>query len=262
MPLPSGVTTARVSFGQAVTTTGLPADLVFTVAPTHAVVHQASGVTIAPLADTFSAESGIGGYVDLPHTDQPGFVDTAGNPFTNWAYVIEGYWKRGTAVAPFRREFQIPRGQSAVDLDLIPEGETRPAVSAPTLVVTSINGQTGAVELDLNGFDPADLDEVRTEIATVRSASSAAASAAQTASVVADSAYDRAGAALSSAAQAATAASAVQTRVDALKPGLPGGAILADSDGLVPLSALPPVPGSGFVLAPIPGHPRYLTVVQ
>lgn len=148
MSLPSGIKTGVLTFGQAVSFTGQSAELVVTITPTHPVVHSASGVTLAPFTETFGTTSGLPGTVALPYTDQDGFIDASGRAFKGWAYTAEGYWKLGGRQITFKRPFQFPTGQNTLDLDLIPEGTISVPVSAPTAVVTSVNGQTGAITLD------------------------------------------------------------------------------------------------------------------
>jgi hypothetical protein len=83
--------------------------------------------------------------VTLP-TIQPGFVDEAGNAVISWPYTARVRFEYGgkTRHAPLR-SFTIPQGQTAVDLATVAAGPATPALTAPSAVVTSINGQTGAV---------------------------------------------------------------------------------------------------------------------
>lgn len=149
MPLPPGISTGTVTFGQAVSLIG-GGDTAMTIEikPTHNVVHQATGIQLLDFAETVTLDEGVPGSISLPHTDQAGFIDAAGNAFSGWAYIATGNWRRGNETRTFTKRFQILTGQTSIDLDLLPNGSITVPVSAPVLPVTSFLGKTGAIEAE------------------------------------------------------------------------------------------------------------------
>lgn len=149
MPLPPGISTGTVTFGQAVSLIG-GGDTAMTIEikPTHNVVHAATGIQLLDFAETVKLDEGVPGSITLPHTDQAGFIDAAGNAFSGWAYIATGNWRRGNETRTFTKRFQILSGQNSIDLDLLPNGSITVPVSAPVLPVTSFLGKTGAIEAE------------------------------------------------------------------------------------------------------------------
>jgi hypothetical protein len=157
MVLPAGVTTALVYKKAPVSFGGSQAKVLLEITPSVRLVHSATGTPLADYVEQVNPEEGGVAQVLLPHTDQPGFQDEAGNAFVNWHYTARiRYEKNGhqPKTLPLQ-SFQVPSGQTEVDLSLIPHGTPAIATSTPMLTVTSINGQTGAVEID--GMDYATL---------------------------------------------------------------------------------------------------------
>jgi hypothetical protein len=138
-----------VTFGQAVSLIG-GGDTAMTIEikPTHNVVHAATGIQLLDFAETVTLDEGVPGSISLPHTDQAGFIDAAGNAFSGWAYIATGNWRRGNETRTFTKRFQILSGQTSIDLDLLPNGSITVPVSAPVLPVTSFLGKTGAIDED------------------------------------------------------------------------------------------------------------------
>jgi hypothetical protein len=93
-----------------------------------------------------TASEGVAVQFTLPHTNQVGFQDEAGNAYQNWYYTatIQYSTDKGTK-APFTKVFQLTTGQTTVDLDLLPSGAPAMPYTAPIAGVTSVNGSTGAV---------------------------------------------------------------------------------------------------------------------
>jgi hypothetical protein len=82
----------------------------------------------------------------LPHTDQAGFQDEAGNAYQNWYYTATIQYQSGKVTKPaFTKVFQLAVGQTTVDLDLLPSGSPAMPYTAPVATVTSVNGQNGAI---------------------------------------------------------------------------------------------------------------------
>lgn len=147
--LPAGITTALVHMDAPLSFIGDPGRLHVTITPSVALVWAATGTPIADFIDTIYTDPGVDLEIDLPHTDQPGFLNSAGEETINWSYRVKvKYEKNGQKKTFPDRDFQIPSGQTAVDLALIPAGTAvTPPVSAPVGTVSSVNGRTGAVIL-------------------------------------------------------------------------------------------------------------------
>ena len=154
MALPAGVTTclvfkkAPVSFGGALGSVALD------VTPSVRLVHTATGTPLVDFIESAAPVEGGVAQVMLPHTDQPGFQDEAGNAFINWHYTVRARHEKGSDKKHLPlTTFQITTGQTEIDLSLIPAGPAALPSSAPTATVTSINGQTGAVEIDGTNYE-------------------------------------------------------------------------------------------------------------
>ena len=148
MAIPAGISTALVHLDAPISFIGDPGQLHVTIKSSVPLVWAATGTPLANFIDNINPGEGTELAVELPHTDQPGFLDGNGNTFTGWSYVVEiVYEKSGEQVHFPTREFQILTGQDSVDLALVPAGESYVPVIAPILPVTSIEGFTGPVTL-------------------------------------------------------------------------------------------------------------------
>ena len=149
MVLPAGVTTCLVSKKAPVSFGGGQAKVYLEITPSVRLVHTATGTPLADFIETVSPLEGGVAQIILPHTNQPGFQDEAGNAFTNWHYTARVRYEKGNDKKhqPLTT-FQLPVGQSEVDLSLIPSGAAAFPTTAPIAAVTSINGETGAVTVE------------------------------------------------------------------------------------------------------------------
>lgn len=147
MSLPAGVTTCNVIFNTPLSFAGGTGTATLTVRPTQTIIWAATGQPLGAFSDTVTT-SAQPGSMALPVVDQPGFVDSAGNTVTNWAYTADVLWTVGTQNLSTHKSFQLLTGQTSVTFDLIPDGNTTIAVTAPTATVTSVNGATGPITLD------------------------------------------------------------------------------------------------------------------
>lgn len=159
MALPAGISTATVTVGVPVTFSGLPVRTNVTITPSAFLVHTATGHPLVNMIETATASDGVAVQFTLPHTDQAGFQDEAGNAYQNWYYTATIQYQTDKATkAPFTKVFQLATGQTTVDLDLLPGGNPAMPYSAPIAGVTSVNGQTGSVttptttDADVAGF--------------------------------------------------------------------------------------------------------------
>ena len=150
MPLPAGVTTCLVSKKAPVSFGGGQAKVYLEITPSVRLVHSATGTPLADFIETVEPLDGGVAQVILPHTDQPGFQDEAGNAFTNWHYTARARYQKGTDTKHLPlTTFQLKSAQTEVDLSLIPTGAAALPTTAPIAPVTSVNGQTGAVDTRL-----------------------------------------------------------------------------------------------------------------
>jgi hypothetical protein len=148
MALPAGVTTCLVFKKAPVTFGGGQAKVLLEVTPSVRLVHTATGTPLADFLEVIEPPDGGVAQAALPHTSQDGFQDEAGNAFKNWHYTAKiRYEKDGKYKHLPVLSFQIPAGQTQpIDLSLVPAGPAALPTSAPTAVVTSLNGATGAVD--------------------------------------------------------------------------------------------------------------------
>ena len=146
MALPAGVTTCLVTKKAPVSFGGGQAKVYLEITPSVRLVHTATGTPLADFIETVAPLEGGVAQIILPHTDQPGFQDEAGNAFTNWHYTARARYEKGNDKKHLPlTTFQIQTGQTEVDLSTIPSGAPSLPSLAPIATVTSINGETGAV---------------------------------------------------------------------------------------------------------------------
>jgi YD repeat-containing protein len=116
------------------------------VVPSATLVHAATGTPLVNFIEDVITTEGTSGQFVLPHTDQTGFQDEAGNSYQNWYYTatITYATDKGT-LPPRTKTFQLTTGQTVVDLDLLATGAPVLPYTAQTATVTSFAGRTGAV---------------------------------------------------------------------------------------------------------------------
>jgi hypothetical protein len=142
-----------VTIGVPVTFIGGAVRSTITITPSTFLIHAATGSPLVNLVETTATTDGVAAQFTLPHTDQDGFQDEAGNAYKNWYYTASIQYQNDRMVkAPITKVFQLAVGQTTVDLDLLPGGAPAMPYTAPTAVVTSVNGAIGAVTVPaLNG---------------------------------------------------------------------------------------------------------------
>jgi len=146
MVLPAGVTTCLVFKKAPVSFAGGSGKVYLEVTPSVRLVHTDTGTPFADFIESVIPVEGGVAQVMLPHTDQPGFQDEAGNAFIGWHYTARVRFEKGADKKHLAlTTFQVPTGQTEVDLSLIPSGVAALPTSAPIATVTSIDGLTGAV---------------------------------------------------------------------------------------------------------------------
>jgi hypothetical protein len=146
MVLPAGVTTCLVFKKAPVSFGGGQAKVYLEVTPSVRLVHTETGTPMADFLETVEPAEGGVAQMQLPHTDQAGFQDEAGNAFTNWHYTARvRYEKNNDKKHLPLTTFQLPTGQTEIDLSLIPTGAASLPTLAPIASVSSLAGLTGAV---------------------------------------------------------------------------------------------------------------------
>jgi hypothetical protein len=118
-------------------------------------VHIETGTPLVDFIEAVAPADGSVAQVMLPHTSQAGFRDTAGNAFTNWHYTARVRLKKQGHQPKHQPlfDFQIPEGQTQLDLSSIPSGVAALPTTAPIAAVTSVNGQTGPVDLEYATYE-------------------------------------------------------------------------------------------------------------
>jgi hypothetical protein len=119
--LPESITTCTVTFGPAYDFIGESADIALSISVSLNLVHQSTGTQIVSFAVGAVSTEGQQGSIDLPHTDQPGFVDFSGEDRTDWTYTAQGTWTTASGeVKRFSQTFSLPSAFTKVNLDLLP----------------------------------------------------------------------------------------------------------------------------------------------
>lgn len=159
MAYPAGMQLVSVTVGSALSWHGEDRQLSVQIRPilggnAKRLVWGATGQVIVPETATYKAEPGNIVSFTLPHPAYPGLIDGAGNEVLNWSY-------HATITAgpeTWTQAFQPVEGQFIIDLDLVPDGQVTAPTSAPLPLVTSVNGQTGAVVVEGGGEGVSDAD--------------------------------------------------------------------------------------------------------
>jgi hypothetical protein len=149
MALPAGVTTATVTLKAPVAFNGTPGKVYLEIKPNVRIVHAASGTTLADWMTTSNADENGMISMPLPHTDQAGFLDESGAPIVNWSYTANiRYDLSGQVVSVLPKVFSLVSSISTMDLATLPVGAPIDWEVGAFGVVTSVNGETGAVVFD------------------------------------------------------------------------------------------------------------------
>ncbi|MCC4266237.1 hypothetical protein [Microbacterium schleiferi] len=148
MALPAGVTTATFTFGKDFDVLGESAAVSLKITPSHTLIWSATGDRITAFEVSTEADAGTIGSFELPHTDQEGFVNEAGDAITDWWYTIVGTTRIGRDSKKYTKRVQVTSDVETVDLDTLPiNGTVGPVGSVALPTITSVNGSTGVVVL-------------------------------------------------------------------------------------------------------------------
>lgn len=158
MAYPAGVTQATITVGGSIDWFGEQVQsLTAHVTPVIGggadhLVHRETGVTMVVASREFS-DNGAGFLsFQLPHVDQRGWFDGSGRETTMWAYSVQvAVGLQDGSRKKWRKNVQPIIGQDNIDLDLVQDGQVTSPVAAPVPMVTSVNGQTGAVVIEAGG---------------------------------------------------------------------------------------------------------------
>jgi len=146
MSLPAGVLTRPVKLAPQVNHSGDLLTVRVTIEPSHTIVWAVDGTAFANIATDNEADAGTGLVIDLPVTDQPGFIDTAGNSFKGWAYTARIELVDATGKAKYlTKKFQVPAALTELDLMQVPGGNPAAPIVAATPLVLSVAGIAGVV---------------------------------------------------------------------------------------------------------------------
>ena len=184
MTLPAGVTTAMVTLKAPVAFTGVPGKVYLEIKPNVRIVHAATGTTLADWMTTLSADENGTIAVLLPHTDQAGFLDESGAPVINWSYTANiRYDLSGQVVSTAPKVFALISSVSELDLATLPVGAPIDWEVGAFGVVTSVNGETGAVTFTKSDFGLGNVDNTSDVNKPISTATQAALDAKMSASI-------------------------------------------------------------------------------
>lgn len=186
MALPNDIQMVEGRFGSAVSMFGDAVTMTVTVKPTHDLIWVATGQPVLAFAKSFTISAGLEGTIRVPAVNQPGWrLSSSTSGFTMWAYELDISFVGPGGTAQRKLSWQPLVGQTVVDLDLIPSGQSVPPVAGAYAVVTSVGGYTGAVTVDQlralglgsgsGGSTPATWDTITGKPAFIASGATAAA---------------------------------------------------------------------------------------
>lgn len=151
MPYPTGVSLATLTVGSGVSAHGDPTQITVRVRPyfgsstVSRLVWVATGQPMVDFEKVLVGETNQAVSFQLPHVDQPGFIDPSGAAFTMWSYILDITVSDTAQSRTWTQNVQPLVGQNVIDVDLIADGPLAAPSSAPIPAVLSVNGQTGHV---------------------------------------------------------------------------------------------------------------------
>jgi hypothetical protein len=139
------VSTFELSIGPAHTVNGVGVACHVEIYPSVKMIQEDDGSVISILPVSFDVDAGETGTVNLPHTNQLGFVDVAGTELTEWYYRVEVDESIGETKAGYhyRKFVQASVGTDALDLDEIPEDGANPDIVVGAKVSIATKGSKG-----------------------------------------------------------------------------------------------------------------------
>lgn len=139
MALPVGVTTCTYVAGPAGSMFGTPAKVSATIKPLFGgpsrLIYEPTGWVMPAFGEAVPEDNDGIVQFDLPHVNQAGFVDPAGNTVAMWAYLVTvrvAMTGGSREVVTYTQTLQPLVGEDNVDLDLVPDdGAATPITSTP-----------------------------------------------------------------------------------------------------------------------------------
>lgn len=117
MTFPAGVTLCEVTLPASAVYQGGASAIAVTVTPTRQVFHRASNTQLAAVSGSATGPSGAGVVLLVPHGDQFGYRDAAGNSISGWEYdVLATYRDLANVAQTLRKQVRIPRGTVSLNL--------------------------------------------------------------------------------------------------------------------------------------------------
>lgn len=148
MSLPAGVATRPVRLAPPVNHAGDPLTVRVSIEPSHTVIHAATGTALTALVTDNTAAPGATLTLNVPVTDQPGFIDTAGNVFAapGWAYTARIQLVDAQGKSRYLlKKFSVPGSLTDLDLMMVPSGSPAVPVTTTPPAILSVAGATGVV---------------------------------------------------------------------------------------------------------------------
>lgn len=117
MSFPDGVTLCSVTIPASSVWQGGASTITATLTPTRTVFHRKTGQQLLPVTGTASGPSGAGLVLLVPHTQQSGYRDAAGNSVGAWEYELLAVYRDSSNVAQtLRKQLRIPLGTTSLNL--------------------------------------------------------------------------------------------------------------------------------------------------
>jgi hypothetical protein len=137
------VTTFELTVGPTFTIDREGVGLAVVITPAVKMIEERDGSVYTILPVTLDIAPGEMGSVNLPHTNQPGFVDSGGTVLSNWFYrvEVEEHYADTRVGYIYRKFIRAETGTVTLDLDLIPEDGTAPGIEKGTTVTIVTPGQ-------------------------------------------------------------------------------------------------------------------------
>lgn len=120
MAIPAGVTLCTVRLPASVTWQGGSSPIAATLTPSRTLFHRRSNTPLEAVTGSATGPSGPGLVLLVPHSEQGGYRDAAGNSIASWEWhLTASYRNAANVLVNLRKEFVIPRGVNDIDLTLV-----------------------------------------------------------------------------------------------------------------------------------------------
>lgn len=117
MTFPAGVTLCEVTLPASAVYQAGASTIELTVTPTRVLYHRATGQQLAAVSGSSTGPSGPGVVLLVPHGQQGGYRDAAGNSIGSWEYdVLATYRDASNKLQTLRKQVRIPRSATSVNV--------------------------------------------------------------------------------------------------------------------------------------------------